>query len=96
MAVANGNVGIGTAVPGAELDVGTYILLYFYAKRNQSKCWHRLFGPQPTSTLPAPHARQIFTMTAQTPISGYVLTASDSAGDATWASAGGVSGWTSH
>src|SRR5207248_1857679 len=28
------------------------------------------------------------------PLSGYVLTSSDSAGNATWSSAGGVSGWT--
>ena len=35
-----------------------------------------------------------FAMTGQTPISGYVLTASDSAGDTTWTSAGSVSGWT--
>ena len=35
-----------------------------------------------------------FTMSGQTPISGYVLTASDSAGDTTWTSAGAVSGWT--
>jgi hypothetical protein len=35
-----------------------------------------------------------FTMTGQTPVSGYVLTASDSNGDTTWTSAGGVSGWT--
>ena len=35
-----------------------------------------------------------FTMSGQTPVSGYVLTASDSAGDATWSSAGGISGWT--
>ena len=35
-----------------------------------------------------------FTMGGQNPISGFVLTASDSAGDTTWASAGGVSGWT--
>ena len=33
-------------------------------------------------------------MSGQTPISGYVLTASDSAGDTTWTSAGAVSGWT--
>ena len=30
----------------------------------------------------------------QTPVSGYVLTASDGAGDAVWASPGGISGWT--
>ena len=34
------------------------------------------------------------TMSGQTPISGYVLTASDSAGDTTWTSASAVSGWT--
>jgi len=35
-----------------------------------------------------------FTMTGQTPLVGYVLTASDTAGDATWSSAGGIAGWT--
>jgi hypothetical protein len=35
-----------------------------------------------------------FTMSGQTPISGYVLTASDSSGDTTWASPGTVGGWT--
>ena len=35
-----------------------------------------------------------FTMSGQTPISGYVLTASDGVGDTTWASGGAVSGWT--
>ena len=34
------------------------------------------------------------TMSGQTPISGYVLTASDSTGDATWTAAGVSSGWT--
>ena len=36
-----------------------------------------------------------FTMTGQTPVSGYVLMATDTAGDATWSTAGAVSGWTS-
>jgi hypothetical protein len=35
-----------------------------------------------------------FTLTGQTPTAGYVLTASDSSGDATWSSAGAVGGWT--
>ena len=35
-----------------------------------------------------------FVMGGQNPVSGFVLTASDSSGDTTWASAGGVSGWT--
>jgi len=35
-----------------------------------------------------------FTMTGQTPLVGYVLTASDTSGDATWSSAGGLEGWT--
>jgi hypothetical protein len=34
------------------------------------------------------------TMSGQTPISGYVLTASDSSGDTTWSSPGTVGGWT--
>ncbi len=33
------------------------------------------------------------TMSGSSPISGYVLTASDSAGDTTWSSPGSVSGW---
>ena len=33
-------------------------------------------------------------MSGQTPNKGYVMTASDSAGDTTWTSAGSVSGWT--
>jgi hypothetical protein len=35
-----------------------------------------------------------FTMSGANPIGGYVLTASDSSGDATWSPSGGVSGWT--
>ena len=35
-----------------------------------------------------------FTMSNHAPIAGYVMTASDSAGDSTWSSPGGVSGWT--
>jgi hypothetical protein len=35
-----------------------------------------------------------FTMSGQTPISGYVLTSQDSSGDATWSSPGAVGGWT--
>jgi hypothetical protein len=35
-----------------------------------------------------------FTMSGQSPISGYVLTASDSAGDATWSSPAVIGGWT--
>src|SRR4029077_3555833 len=34
-----------------------------------------------------------FTMTGQTPIGGYVLTAVDSSGAATWSSPGAVGGW---
>jgi hypothetical protein len=60
LTVMNGNVGIGTWVPGQELDVK---------------------GTIRTTN---------FTMTGQTPVSGYVLTASDSAGDATWSTASSV------
>ena len=35
-----------------------------------------------------------FTMSGTSPISGYVLTATDSAGDASWATPGTVGGWT--
>ena len=34
------------------------------------------------------------TLSGQAPMAGYVLTASDSSGDTTWSSPGGVSGWT--
>ncbi|MGH7249915.1 MAG: hypothetical protein ACREGC_02990, partial [Minisyncoccia bacterium] len=62
--IVQGNVGIGSAIPGQALDV--------------------------TGTV-----RTVsFAMSGQTPISGYVLTASDSAGDTTWTSPGAVSGWT--
>ena len=64
LAVMNGNVGIGTWVPGMLLDVKGTI-------RTKN-----------------------FTMSGQAPTAGYVLTASDSAGDTTWSSPGGVSGWT--
>ena len=64
LAVMNGNVGIGTWVPGMLLDVK---------------------GTIRTTNI---------TMSGQAPTAGYVLTASDSAGDTTWSSPGGVSGWT--
>ncbi len=35
-----------------------------------------------------------FTMSGQTPISGYVMTSLDSVGDVTWSSPGAVGGWT--
>src|ERR1019366_926579 len=34
-----------------------------------------------------------FTMSGQTPVSGYVLTAMDSTGDTSWSSPGAVGGW---
>src|SRR5437870_10067364 len=34
------------------------------------------------------------TMSGQSPIGGYVLTASDTSGNTTWSAPGGVSGWT--
>ncbi|MGH7249781.1 MAG: hypothetical protein ACREGC_02300, partial [Minisyncoccia bacterium] len=37
---------------------------------------------------------KFFAMSGQTPVSGYVMTASDSAGDTTWTASGAVSGWT--
>ena len=37
---------------------------------------------------------QYFTMSGQTPMFNYVLTALDTSGDTTWSSPGGISGWT--
>ena len=60
----NGNVGIGTWVPGRALDViGTVRTQYFI-------------------------------MSGQVPMLNYVLTATDTSGDTTWTSPGGISGWT--
>ena len=64
LSVMNGNVGIGTWVPGQILDVKGTV---------------RTTG---------------FAMTGQSPLVGYVLTASDTNGNATWSSAGGLEGWT--
>jgi hypothetical protein len=60
---AAGNIGIGSAAPGARLDVTGTV---------------RALG---------------FAMGTNGPASGYVLTASDSAGDMTWTPTGNIDGW---
>jgi len=90
LTVMNGNVGIGTWVPRGGLDVeGSSTLAIFAGNVGIS------------STIPG-QALDVqgtirttnFTMSGQVPMQGYVLTASDSHGDATWSAAGGVGGWT--
>ena len=82
MTLNSGNLGIGTTVPLGRLIV-----------------WGGNVGIG--TNLPGQALDVVgtvrtigLTMSGSSPISGYVLTAKDSAGDTTWSSAGGVSGWT--
>ena len=83
LAITNGNVGIGTWTAGG----GSLIVATGNVGIGSLTPGVKLdvFGTVRMTGL---------TMSGQTPSSGYVLTASDSGGDATWSSAGSVSGWT--
>jgi hypothetical protein len=81
-AALSGNVGIGTTTPAGGLAV------------MNGNVGVGTWVPGQKLDVIGTIRTTNFTMTGQTPVSGYVLTASDSAGDATWSTAGGVSGWT--
>ena len=82
LAVTNGNVGIGTwTAAGGSLIVAT-------GNVGIGSAW-----PGATLDVNGPVRMTGLTMSGTSPISGYVLTASDSSGDTTWSSPGSVSGW---
>ena len=91
MVVTNGNVGIGTWAPATALQVGTNTLVVNTLSGNIG-----IGSLNPGQRLDVQGTVRTvgFTMSGQSPISGYVLTAADSAGDATWSSPGTVGGWT--
>ena len=83
LAITNGNVGIGTWTAwGGSLIVATGNVGIGSLTPGTKL---DVFGTVRMTGL---------TMSGQTPSSGYVLTASDSSGDATWSSPGSVGGWT--
>ena len=79
---SNGNIGIGTIIPNNSLIVAVGNVGIGSASPGQK------LDVQGTIRTTA------FAMSGQTPISGYVLTASDSAGNTTWTPGGIVAGWT--
>ena len=90
MVSSAGNVGIGTWITKGALDIktGNNVLVESGNVGIGSIAPGQLLDVLGTVRTTA------LAMTGQTPISGYVLTASDSAGDTTWTSAGTVAGWT--
>jgi len=90
-----GNVGIGTFIPGAQLDVeGTQYPSVFYGYGTDKNVGIGSIHPGQALDVMGTVRATGFIMTGQTPLVGYVLTASDTSGDATWSSAGGIAGWT--
>ena len=96
----NGNVGIGTTVmPNGLLSVNGNVGIGTWLQNARLVV---MGGNVGVGSLSPGQALDVagtlratgFTMSGSSPISGYVLTATDSAGDITWSSAGGVSGWT--
>jgi hypothetical protein len=104
LAVMGGNVGIGTFLPANMLSVagGAAIGSGAYAITTGPANGLIVAGNVGIGSTTPGQALDIngtvrtigFTMSGQTPISGYVLTASDSSGDTTWSSPGAVGGWT--
>jgi hypothetical protein len=87
---AGGNVGIGTFLPSGVLEVGTQDLDVLSNGNVGVGSIHpgQLLDVQGTTRTTN------FELGGQSPANGFVLTATDSAGDTTWSSAGGVAGWT--
>jgi hypothetical protein len=91
-----GNVGIGSVAPAGSLDVeGTYPTVFSAASANSAvNVGIGSYAPGQRLDVQGTVRALGFTMGTNAPVSGYVLTASDSAGDATWTAAGTVAGWT--
>ena len=104
LSVMNGNVGIGTWVPGNNLSVvgGIGIGSATYAGTAAPLNGIIVSGNVGIGSLAPGQSLDVngtvrmtgLTMSGPGPASGYVLTATDSSGDTTWSTAGGVSGWT--
>ncbi|MGH7249624.1 MAG: beta strand repeat-containing protein, partial [Minisyncoccia bacterium] len=101
---SNGNVGFGTTLSANKLDIqggvgiGTSYAGYSSAPANgmivQGNVGIGSTTPGQKLDVTGTVRTQFFTMSGQTPVAGYVLSASDSAGDATWVSVSAAGGWT--
>jgi hypothetical protein len=90
-----GNVGIGTAMPSGRLDVeGTFPVIFNALAASTGNVGINTFNPGVQLDVRGTVRALGFTMGTNGPASGYVLTASDSFGDATWTAAGSVGPWT--
>ena len=99
--IVQGNVGIGTTTPqtslsvvGGNVGIGTWaaaggnLIVNGGGNVGIGSAW-----PGQRVDVNGTVRMTGLTMSGSSPISGYVLTASDSAGDTTWSSPGSVSGW---
>jgi len=102
-----GNVGIGTTAAHANLEImkigsqpalmvsssganhGNYLMV-----ANNGNVGIGSINPSQNLDVQGTIRTTNFAMTGQSPLVGYVLTASDTNGNATWSSAGGIAGWT--
>ena len=99
---ATGNIGIGTGTTNNVLSVlggagfGTYATTTAPAGGIIASGNVGIGSTAPGQKLDVTGTVRAmgFTMSGQTPISGYVLTATDTSGDTTWTSPGTSSGWT--
>ena len=102
----NGNVGIGTWVPAkpfsvtgdtyhnGNVGIGTSLTTTSALAVMNGNVGIGTWVPGLLLDVKGTLRTTTFTMSGQAPTAGYVLTASDSAGDTTWSSPGGISGWT--
>ncbi len=92
---ASGNIGIGSVAPSGKLDVeGTFSTIFNATAAATGNVGIGSFTPGQRLDVQGTVRAMGFNMGTNSPASGYVLTASDSAGDATWTPAGSVGPWT--